>query len=153
MLLQNLPGMAFRCKFDRDRTMQFVSDGCLELTGYPSESFINNRDLTYNDIIRPEFRKRIWDAWVEAVKENLSFRYEYPIITADGREKWVLEQGQPIYNILGEVEALEGLVIDISEQKQKQEEIEYLSFHDSLTGIYNRIYFDMQVKKYDRPKY
>lgn len=153
VLLQNLPGMAFRCKFDRDRTMQFVSDGCLELTGYPSESFINNRDLTYNDIIRPEFRKRIWDAWVEAVKENRSFRYEYPIITADGREKWVLEQGQPIYNILGEAEALEGLVIDISEQKQKQEEIEYLSFHDSLTGIYNRIYFDMQVKKYDRPKY
>ena len=77
VLLQNLPGMAFRCKFDPAWTMQFVSDGCLELTGYPSESFINNRDLTYNDIIRPEFRKRIWDAWVEAVKENRSFRYEY----------------------------------------------------------------------------
>lgn len=153
VLLQNLPGMAYRCKFDREWTMQFVSDGCFELTGYKPESLINNRDLAYSDIVKPEFRKPIWDAWVEAVKENHSFRYEYMIKTADGQEKWVLEQGQPVYNILGEVEALEGLIIDISEQKHKQEEIEYLSFHDSLTGIYNRIYFDMQVNKYDRAEY
>ena len=54
VLLQNLPGMAFRCKFDPAWTMQFVSDGCLELTGYPSESFINNRDLQQRHISQSE---------------------------------------------------------------------------------------------------
>lgn len=153
VFLQNLPGMAYRCNFDRQWTMQFVSEGCFELTGYKSESLINNRDLSFNDIIKPEFRDELWEAWVECVRDNKPFRYEYIIVTATGEEKWVLEQGQPIYNILGEVEALEGLVIDITDTKKKQEEIEYLSFHDSLTGIYNRIFFDMQVTKYDRPEY
>ena len=40
--------------------------------------------------------------------------------------------------------SLEGLVIDISEKKQKQRNEYQASIH--LTGIYNRIYFDMQVK-------
>ncbi len=153
VLLQNLPGMAYRCQFDRSWTMQFVSDGCFELTGYKPESLVYNRDLSYNDIIKPEYRQQLWDAWCEAIEQEKSFRHEYIIITAEGQKKWVLEQGQAIYNILGEVEALEGLVIDISDQKEKQREIEYLSYHDSLTGIYNRIYFDQQVQIYDNPEY
>lgn len=32
-LMENLPGMAYRCHCDKDYTMTFVSRGCLELTG------------------------------------------------------------------------------------------------------------------------
>lgn len=35
----------------------------------------------------------------------------------------------------------------------KQEHIEYLSFHDQLTGLYNRRFFEAQFKQLDHPRY
>jgi diguanylate cyclase (GGDEF)-like protein/PAS domain S-box-containing protein/putative nucleotidyltransferase with HDIG domain len=39
--------------------------------------------------------------------------------------------------------------MDISERKKAQEEIQYLSFHDGLTGLYNRSYFEAEMKRLD----
>jgi len=53
VLLSHIPGMAYRCNYDPDWTMRYASDGCVELTGYPPESLINNTDISLNDIITP----------------------------------------------------------------------------------------------------
>ncbi|MEL7657774.1 MAG: PAS domain S-box protein, partial [Bacillota bacterium] len=144
MLLSNLPGMAYRCNYDHQWTMQFVSEGCLELTGYSSSSLINNRDLSYNDLINPKYHNYLWEKWIAVISERKKLSEEYEIITASGESKWVFEQGQPIYDELGNVEALEGLIVDISDRKRKEEEILYLNNHDYLTGIYNRRYLEME---------
>lgn len=62
--------MAYRCKLDRNWTMEFVSAGCYELTGYPPKSFINNRDLSFNDIIAPEYRDQVWNEWNLSLKKT-----------------------------------------------------------------------------------
>ena len=113
VLLSHLPGLAYRCNYDYDWTMQYVSNGCYNLTGYPPESLLYNRDLSYNDIISPEYREAIRNEWKHVLSERKPLKYEYEIITASGEKKWVLEMGQGIYNDNGEVEALEGIVLDI----------------------------------------
>lgn len=125
-LLSNLPGMAYLCNFDQDWTMQFISEGCLALTGYNPDSLLYNKRLSYNDLISPKYRKSVWDEWNRIVKENKVFLYEYPIITASGEEKWVYEHGQPLYNQNGEIIALEGLIIDIDDNIKAKSEIESL---------------------------
>lgn len=37
-------------------------------------------------------------------------------------------------------------------ERKKQEEIKYLSFHDSLTGLYNRRYFDIEFDRLNTPR-
>lgn len=150
MLLSNLPGMAYRCDYDRDWTMRLVSEGCLELTGYPPESLIQSRDIAFNNIINEEYRDYLWEKWKEVTKTRSILKEEYSITTAQGEVKWVYEQAQGVYNENGEVIAIEGLIIDISKQKNREEEILYLTYHDVLTGLYNRRYYEETKKLIDK---
>jgi PAS domain S-box-containing protein len=117
VFLSHLPGMAYRCNYDCEWTMQFVSAGCRELTGYPPESLLNNSEISFNSMIAPEYREPIRKEWDRIIAGRLPFNYEYEIITASGDRKWVLEKGQGVYNEQGEVVALEGIIIDISDRK------------------------------------
>jgi len=125
LLLSNLPGMAYRCLYDENWTMTFVSKGCYELTGYTESELLNNGVLSYKDLIFPEYNDYLWNAWAEAVstKNPLGVRVEYRILTADNTEKWVWEQGNPVYDAKGEIQALEGLLIDITDRKNMEHQL------------------------------
>ena len=55
-LLKHLPGMAYRCRNDADWTMEFVSQGCRALTGFAPEDLIENRVVSFGDLIHPDDR-------------------------------------------------------------------------------------------------
>ncbi len=138
VLLSNLPGMAYRCRYDPEWTMEFISRRCLELTGYPPESLIGNKVLSFNDIIAPEYRERLRDEWEKILPKRQSLKSEYEIITATGERKWVLEMAEGIFDIHGEVEALEGIIIDITDRKTIENSLKYSNEHDRWTGLFNR---------------
>ncbi len=120
-LMGNLPGMAYRCRFDEDWTMEFVSDGCYDLTGYRPEDLINNHKISYAQVIYPDDRLKTWEVIQTEVEKNNRFTFTYRIVTASGQIKWVWEQGQGVYSKDGNLEALEGFLIDITEQKRYEE--------------------------------
>ncbi len=123
VLVSNLPGLAYRCSYDREWTMQFVSDGCLKLTGYSKDQLLHNRAISYNDIIAPEYRERLWKQWGRVLQKKRSLKTEYEIITASGVHKWVMELGEGVFNEHGQVIALEGIVLDISDRKKAERQI------------------------------
>lgn len=112
-LLGNLPGMAYRCKNDVDRTMEFVSKGCLELTGYGSSSLLGNRDASYADLILPEYRAHVWECVQEAAQDRVPFEMIYKIRTFSGEDKWVWEKGVDVHEG-GVLVALEGFIADVT---------------------------------------
>ncbi|MBP8691422.1 MAG: EAL domain-containing protein [Sedimentibacter sp.] len=142
VLLSHIPGMAYRCSYDKDWTMQYVSAGCYNLTGYAPESLLYNRDITFNEVISPEYREFLWNEWKRVIPRKAPFKYEYEITTAQGERKRVLEMGQAIYNEKDEVEALEGIILDISERKKMEDNLKFISEHDTWTGLYNRRYLE-----------
>jgi predicted signal transduction protein with EAL and GGDEF domain len=89
----------------------------------------------------------LWNEWERILAKRQPFKYEYEIITATGERKWVLEMGQGIYNDDGEVEALEGIVLDISDRKAIENTLKYNNEHDRWTGLYNRDYLVSLLEK------
>lgn len=122
VLMDNLPGMVYRCANDPDWTLEFVSSGCLDLTGYTPADFLSGR-IQYNDIIHADDRERVWNEVQNCVNRQQRFRIEYRINTKSAAETWVWEQGCGILDDDNEVIALEGFIADISTRKQTEQKL------------------------------
>lgn len=119
-LLSNLPGMVYRCRNDRDWTMEFASEGCRELTGYAPEDLVGNRRTSYGRIIHRDDERLVFAAVQTALGEREPFELTYRIRTAGGAEKWVWERGRGIFSDQGELLALEGFVTDITGRRRAE---------------------------------
>lgn len=67
----------------------------------------------------------------------------------DGTEVWLEVFGVPVRNEAGVIWASLVNFYDITDRKRRQDEIRYLSFHDHLTGLYNRRFFEEEMKRLD----
>ncbi|MFA9476901.1 ATP-binding protein [Phycisphaerales bacterium AB-hyl4] len=119
-LLGNLPGMAYRCLNDGAYTPIIVSEGAKELTGYEAETFRNGQ-RSLIELLHPDDMLRVRQHVDRAVALKAPFRLEYRLPRADGTIRWVCEQGIPVFNEEGELEALEGFVTDIHERKRAEQ--------------------------------
>ncbi|HNX17514.1 MAG TPA: PAS domain S-box protein [Methanoregula sp.] len=120
-LMGNLPGMAFRCRNDPEWTMEFVSEGCSDLTEYSPVDLINNRSIAFSLTIHPQDRQMVYDMIQAALKKKKRYQIEYRIRTASGKSKWVWEQGTGVFSPSGEVILIEGFIIDISAKKYAED--------------------------------
>ena len=125
-LMDNIQGMVYSCLNDRDWTMTFVSQGCLDLTGFRSYELLDNSVVSYNELIHPDDRQYVWDAVQAALEKASPYVLEYRIIARDGTIKWVWEKGRGVFNSDGSLICLEGLINDISERKRMEAERERL---------------------------
>ena len=141
-LLSNLDGMAYCCLPDKDWTMLYISEGCMQLTGYSSDEFLTSGGITYEEITYPEDRTKLRDAINAAIKDNRRYDVEYRIIRSNGAIRWVAERGQSIVNTEGRLEAIEGFIQDITEKKASEQAIieaekRYRSiFENTVEGIF-----------------
>lgn len=146
ILVNHLPGMIYHCKIDDNWTMEYVSEGFKILTGYEVEEVIQNQTIAFNDIIHPNYRKLLIETWKTVIDEHQNFEKEYMIITKEGKNKWVYEQGKPVYDEAGNPIALEGIIIDLNKRRERDLEIEHMMYHDQLTGLKNRLAFDETIQ-------
>ncbi len=126
-LLSNLPGMAYRCLNDREWTMQIVSDGCEALTGYATEDLTGNVRVAYGDLIHPDDRAMVWQTVQSGVERRQQYRMAYRLMAAGGEEKWVWESGTGVYSEAGELQALEGFIMDVTDRVRAEESLRKLS--------------------------
>jgi len=69
------------------------------------------------------------------------------ILTVDKERRVFKTTKVPLRNEAGEIVGLCGFAEDITERKQREEKIRYISFHDALTGAYNRNFFKEEMKR------
>jgi len=121
-LLRNLPVMIYRRQNDPDWTMEFVSYGCLGLTGFPASEFMSGR-VAYRSLVHPTDLERVEAGIQTALQQREKFDLTYCIYDREGATRWAWEQGQGVYdgdNLI----AVEGFMIDVTESALARELLE-----------------------------
>jgi len=116
-LLDSMPGLIYRGRNTRDWTMEFVSAGCLQLTGYAAERLMDSHDCTYNSLIHPDDADYVWREVQYALSRHQPYELRYRIRCADNTIKNVWEKGVGIYSDSREVLGIEGAIFEIVTQQ------------------------------------
>lgn len=116
---------------------EFVSENIRNF-GYTIEDFISGRIL-YSDIIYPDDLERVREELGKNIGKKISeFDIEYRIFTKTGELRWVDQRTSIYRNRDGEITHFQGIVLDITERKKSEEQLEkVLEMQKMLTTVIN----------------
>ena len=116
-LINNTKGILYRCKNNKDYTVEFISEACLEITGYRVKDF-KDKTISFGQLILEADRNNVWEHIQTAIKHREAYNCEYRLKHKDGSIKYVWEKGAAVYNNQKKVIALEGFITNITAQKE-----------------------------------
>ncbi|SEH43956.1 PAS domain S-box-containing protein [Halopenitus malekzadehii] len=149
-LVDNVPGVVYRCRNEPGWPMESIEGECESLTGYPADR-IESGDLTWgHDVVHPADREDVWETVQTSIAVDEPFEETYRIRTAAGETRWVWERGRGV-SIDSEVDevtvaheaeigdyaaVLEGFITDITESKRRERRFEAIVENTSqFTGL------------------
>ncbi|HLO52343.1 MAG TPA: response regulator [Kamptonema sp.] len=144
-LVDNIPGAIYRCIFNLDITVEFLSDAVEEIVGYRASEFIHNRLRKWTSIIHPQDREMVKSTIKKAVAFKQPFILEYRVIHANGSIRWVYDKGQGYFARDGGLLWIDGAIFDISDRKQQEETLQRRAKIDSLLSNISRTFLDRDI--------
>jgi len=136
---------------DNNGNVLFLNRIAENLTGWTQEEAIGKSIEEVFNIVN-EFTREKCENIVRKVIESkaiLELAKNTILISKDGITRPIEDSAAPIMQENGEIVGVVLVFRDFSEKKQKQEEIEFLSYHDQLTGLYNRRFYEEELKRLD----
>ena len=115
----------------------FLPQGAEELTGLPADFFVKQPEQIQK-LVHPYDSLRLFEAYKDLLAGKKRV-IEHRLLLTDGSSRWVHNFALPFKDQTGQITRVDGLIIDVSEQKFREEKIKHMAFYDQLTGLPNRI--------------
>ena len=139
-LVDRLPVVVYVAGAGPRGSWSYVSPQIGKLLGYTPSEWMRDPGLWISRVHRDD-REEVLAARERCATEGLPLEVEYRMLARDGRLIWVRDEAS--VRRQGEDKSeIEGILIDITEQRAAHEELRYEANHDRLTGLYNRRRFE-----------
>ncbi len=137
-------------EFDTASNQVTCSEEGLHIIGVTQEEMSGKLDGAVQ-FIHPDERESLLAISRRAMEENRVLQAEFRIIRQDGGERTVDFHVSPVMDENGNCIRITGTIQDITERKKAEENLIYITHHDHLTGLYNRMYYETELKRLDVP--
>jgi diguanylate cyclase (GGDEF)-like protein/PAS domain S-box-containing protein len=151
-LVDRLAGVVYMSSSGADAPTYYVSPQIEAMMGYTAEEWLAGSDVwipgygLWASRIHTDDRDRVLLERADRLAVADSHTWEYRLLTRDGRELWVRDDKTVVQRHPdGTPKLIQGLMVDITEQKRLESQLSHQAFHDALTGLPNRTYFTEQV--------
>ena len=121
-LIENIPLVTYMNSVEAPFTSLYMSPQFESLLGYTPQEWAARPELAI-DGIHPDDRQRVRALAREARELSLPTRCEFRFVARDGRVVWVLDQTIPLRDASGKTVCHQGFLLDITEQKQLEEQL------------------------------
>ncbi|MEH7885627.1 sensor domain-containing diguanylate cyclase [Bacillus sp. JJ1609] len=145
-VVENTKDFIYYYQFSPKRGYQYLSPSAEHFFGEGSiERAFKDPDVPFNDVHPDDY-----EILIKKINGELDFNkgIVQRWLDKNGEYRWFEEYATPIYQN-GKLVALQGVLRNIDDKVKLQQELEYQLNHDSLTGIYNRAYFESRFLKYN----
>ncbi|NEU30330.1 EAL domain-containing protein [bacterium LRH843] len=123
----------------------FCSKGVKEIYG-ASAAYFTDDPLLWKSFIHKEDRAKVDAMEAEIIRGN-RMRYQYRIIDKTGQLKWIDECAIPVIDEKGQLIRLDGIISDITNQKEQTDALNFFANHDYLTRLPNGRFFQKQLEE------
>jgi diguanylate cyclase (GGDEF)-like protein/PAS domain S-box-containing protein len=144
-LVEQIPAIVYIDVADESMSTSYVSPQIHGLLGITPQEYEADPDLWYKHL-RPDDRDRALATYLEGRSSGDSFTFEYRLIARDGRVVWFSDSAVAVTDADGAPLFVHGVMLDITDRKRAEEQVEFLAYHDKLTGLPNRAMFDELVE-------
>ena len=120
-----------------------VNEKACQMTGYTKKELLR---LSISDYLAPEYVEKGLAGFKKLITNGFN-EEEYKVRKKDGFEYWINLSGAKINN-----NCLMAFCSDITEKNEEVQRIEYLSYHDFLTGVYNRTFYEKEIMRLETKK-
>jgi len=132
---------------DSDGKIVGFNKACEKLTGYTEEEVKDKK--VWDLFIKQNEKKEVEKVFNQLKNKDYPNKHENHWLTKTGEEKIISWSNNVILDDENNIKYIVATGIDITERKMREKQIEYLSFHDELTGLYNRRFFEEEMKRLD----
>ncbi|RDV37062.1 PAS domain S-box protein [Bradymonadaceae bacterium TMQ3] len=113
-LVENLPGVVYRCRMDEVWSAIFISERIEELVGRPARDFIEF-NTSLDEVTHPEDRAYVKREVASAVARHEPFELHYRMIHTDGSVRHIWERGRAVYAGVDQITYLDGAIFDVTD--------------------------------------
>ncbi|MHB8984402.1 MAG: diguanylate cyclase domain-containing protein [Eubacteriales bacterium] len=122
--------------------LQYVSPSCKDILGYEPGDLLGKHIF---DLIHPDDLNNAVATYQTGFSTCSAGRLELRFLHAKGHFAWLETIGSPLSDDNGIISGAIWCSRDISDRKHAGEQLEYLSLHDPITGIFNRTFFEQEM--------